>query len=276
MEQALEALEDHSGWMVSRNDVLQVYYRHLRGETVHSLKFRAVFDHPLEHLLALAHEFDLIPTWNKFSLAAMTVAEPSLFEAYVYGAQWMLKPFKDMQALLHARGFDLAKEHRCLLVCLDDASLEQLPHGHTPLPPEFAKRKHINFLPGSCLKIRPLPPAPDGTPRTEGSLMIYMDPHIPYIPAFLLNFVLGVLAPYVFNQMKAVLDGSFADPAGEYSRRIAAQPHIYDLARRRMDEYADVLQAEAAVAAPAGEAAAAEKKQRRGRSKRMAPAPAPA
>lgn len=35
VEQALEALEDHSGWMVSRNDVLQVYYRHLRGETVH-------------------------------------------------------------------------------------------------------------------------------------------------------------------------------------------------------------------------------------------------
>lgn len=30
-----------------------------------SLKFRAVFGHPLEHLLALAHEFDLIPTWNK-------------------------------------------------------------------------------------------------------------------------------------------------------------------------------------------------------------------
>jgi hypothetical protein len=29
------------------------------------LKFRATFDHPLEHLLALAHEFDLIVTWNK-------------------------------------------------------------------------------------------------------------------------------------------------------------------------------------------------------------------
>jgi hypothetical protein len=30
-----------------------------------SLKFCATFDHPLEHLLALAHEFDLIVTWNK-------------------------------------------------------------------------------------------------------------------------------------------------------------------------------------------------------------------
>ena len=42
---------------------------------------------------------------------------------------------------------------------------------------------------------RPLPAAADGTPRTEGTMMIHMDPHIPYIPAFLLNFVLGVLAP---------------------------------------------------------------------------------
>lgn len=42
---------------------------------------------------------------------------------------------------------------------------------------------------------RPLPAAPDGSPRTEGSLLVHIDPHIPFLPAFLLNFVLGVLAP---------------------------------------------------------------------------------
>lgn len=136
--ETLAALEDHSGWMTSRSDALQVHYRHQRGTTVHrcawwrragrmmgvgagqlvqrredcmavtakgcmvgasgghlirgfcyrakslkerfasamlkdvvytssscSLKFAAVFEHPLEHLLALAHEFDLIVTWNK-------------------------------------------------------------------------------------------------------------------------------------------------------------------------------------------------------------------
>ena len=29
------------------------------------MRFRAIFEHPLEHLLALAHEFDLVSTWNK-------------------------------------------------------------------------------------------------------------------------------------------------------------------------------------------------------------------
>lgn len=92
---------------------------------------------------------------------------------------------------------------------------------------------------------RPLAPSADGAPRTEGSLLIHLDPHIPFIPAFLLNFVLGVLAPYIFNQMKKVLDGSFADPQGEYSRRIAAQPQLYGLVRRRMAEYEGELEAEA-------------------------------
>jgi hypothetical protein len=59
-----------------------------------------------------------------------------------------------MQALLRARGFDLAEEHRCLLVCLEDTSPEDLPEGHTPLPKEWPKRKTVNFLPGSCLKLR--------------------------------------------------------------------------------------------------------------------------
>ena len=35
------------------------------GTTVHSLKLEATFDSPLEHLLALAAEFDLQPLWNK-------------------------------------------------------------------------------------------------------------------------------------------------------------------------------------------------------------------
>ena len=33
--EALRALEDHKGWMVSRDDALKVHYRHQRGTTVH-------------------------------------------------------------------------------------------------------------------------------------------------------------------------------------------------------------------------------------------------
>lgn len=59
-----------------------------------------------------------------------------------------------MQGLLHARGFDLADEHKCLLVSLEDCTPEELPPGHAPLPPEYHKRKTVNFLHGSCLRLR--------------------------------------------------------------------------------------------------------------------------
>jgi hypothetical protein len=51
-------------------------------------------------------------------------------------------------------------------------------------------------------------------------MLAHIDPHIPFIPAFLLNFVLGVLAPYVFNQVRraakmAEARGSWGFAAGE-------------------------------------------------------------
>lgn len=61
---------------------------------------------------------------------------------------------RHMQGLLRCRGYDLADEHRCLLVSLQDCAPEALPADAKPLPPEFGKRKLVNFLPGSCMKLR--------------------------------------------------------------------------------------------------------------------------
>ena len=121
-------------------------------------------------------------TRPRFTLDSFTLAEPSIYESYVYGSQWMPRPFRHLQAserwgggppccpragltaggaplpahtpsthtpalpclpqaVLRARGFDLAEEHRCLLICLEDAEPEQLPPGHKPLPPEAPRRK---------------------------------------------------------------------------------------------------------------------------------------
>jgi hypothetical protein len=34
------------------------------------------------------------PLMCRFSLASIMLAEPSIFESFLYGAQWMMKPFK--------------------------------------------------------------------------------------------------------------------------------------------------------------------------------------
>ena len=63
-------------------------------------------------------------------------------------------PGRDMQSLLHCRAFDLADEHRCLLIAIDDGTPEGRPAGHAPLPPEWPRRNMVNLGHGSCIKLR--------------------------------------------------------------------------------------------------------------------------
>ena len=241
---ALSTLDNDDGWVVSREGKLRVLYKHKKGTTQHALQFRAVFPHRVEHILSLAHEWDLLPTWNKFALEAIKLAEPSTFESFVYGAQWMMLPFKPMQAVVRARGFDLASSHKCLLILISDVAdpATDLPAGHAPLPAAMEKRRTVNILPQSCIKLRPLPPSEDGSPQTEAHLVVHLDPHIPYVPGSLVNFVLGILAPYIFGQMNKVLTGMFADAAhGEFPKRVREQPELYGLIEQRMAEFAHEL-----------------------------------
>lgn len=282
---ALESIEDDDAFMVSRDDSLRVLYRHERGTTIHSLKLKAVFNHPVENILALAHEWDLLPSWNSFCIEAIKLAEPSIFESFVYGAQWMMTPFKHMQSIVHARGIDLADEHRCLLILVNDVDVEALPEGHAPLPSQMEKRKFVNILPGTCIKLRPLPmervmqdaegkkkiyrSTKDGrkrkgtrkdgnkllerqdlensaleyslVPRTEADFVVHLDPHIPMVPSVLVNFVLGILAPYIYSQINRVLDAEFADPNGNFPKRMAEQPELYGFVADRMAEFVDEL-----------------------------------
>ena len=79
------------------------------GTSVHSFKFEAVFDAPVEHLLALAREFDLTSSWNKYTLDSTILHEESIFETVVYAAAWMPPPFPQADSVLQARGLDLAE-----------------------------------------------------------------------------------------------------------------------------------------------------------------------
>lgn len=236
---SLEELSDDSGWMVSRDNDFRLLYRHVKGTTQHCLKFRALFRHPPGHILALAHEWDLLPTWNRFALDAVKLAEPSIFESFVYGVQWMIKPFRHMDVTVHARGFDVAASHKALLITVRDAV--ELPPGHAPIPDAAANRRTVNVLPHSCILLRPQPTGADGEAHTEAHMLVNLDPHIPFVPGVLVNFVLGILAPYIVSQMHKVLDTAFSDPAGDFPTRMAHQPELYGFIERRMREFAEEL-----------------------------------
>lgn len=246
--EALHALNDDKHWMVAKERPLRVLYRHFKGTTVHALKLCLRFPHPPGHIIAIANEWDLIPTWNKYVLEAVKLAEPGNHECFVYGAQWMIKPFRHLDAIVKARGFDLAETHRCLIILINDVDADALPDGHRPVPEESCtgSRNKVNILPKSCIVLKPLhvqvaDEHKYGKQLTEAHLMVYLDPHIPFVPGFLVNFVLGILAPYIARQMNKVLNRAFADLKGEYNQRVAQRPELYERINRRVMDFAEEL-----------------------------------
>ena len=61
--------------------------------------------------------------------------------------------------------------------------------------------------------------------------MCIVDPHISHVPAFIVNFVLGVLTPFAHRQIRRLLQDGFRDPGQPFPRRMAAHPELYDQVR---------------------------------------------
>jgi hypothetical protein len=246
---------------------LKIMYSHDKHSTAHKLKLSATFDHPIAHVLALAHEWDYLPLWNKFNVEAIKIAEPTLYESYLYGAQWSPPPFRNMQALVKARGFDLAEEQRCLFIIVNDTEVEDIPVEHiigvVPSEKTLMKRKRVNILSPSCIKLKPVlttddysrsssgaennnnnnnnntssPPSSSlSSHTTEAVMLIHVDPHIKYVPSMLVNFVLGILAPYIYRQMVNTLDSQFSEPDKPFPTRIREQPEFYGELERRITD----------------------------------------
>ena len=78
------------------------------GSSVHSFKFAADFNSPLEHILAMSREFDLTHLWNRYVLESIILAEPSIFQSTLYAASWLPFPFPHIDVVVEARGVDLA------------------------------------------------------------------------------------------------------------------------------------------------------------------------
>ncbi len=83
-------------------------FAYAAGTSIHSFKFSADFNSPLEHLLAMSREFDLTHIWNRYVLDSTILAEPSIFQSTLYAASWLPFPFPHIDVVVEARGIDLA------------------------------------------------------------------------------------------------------------------------------------------------------------------------
>jgi len=232
---ALRGLEDLTGFHVARDrDGLLVHYRHEPGTQVHSIRFESEFDFPAEQLLALAREFDTVKSWNKFMSESTILSEISPAEVWVYAAVWLPFPFSQRDLVMHCTGVDLLEEEGCFVV-LCDSPEDTDPVAAEAIPRGAASRERVRNLPGSCIKLVPLPPTKDGQLRCRAVMMVHNDPDMPNVPSFLVNFALNVLSPFVYHKTISVLKDAFCGDgklAKVLQSRVKSRPELYGAIRR--------------------------------------------
>lgn len=229
----LQAAQDTSDFDGSSHDDMRIMYRHRKGDAKHSFRFEAIYDCPVSHLMAITREFDLLSTWNKYSKESAILAEPSTFESVLYTAQWMPFPLTELDLVVHSQWSDLLEEEGALVIALRDYSQEILSPGVEALPSQSSKRRRIQLLPGSASIFQPYPCTAEGRPRSRCLVVANLDPHIDFVPQFIINFVLKVLSPFLYNATKKMLETSFSSPDMQLPRRMAACPTVYQLIDRR-------------------------------------------
>ena len=67
----------------------------------------------------------------------------------------------------------------------------------------------------------------DGKTRTKGTMLIHLDPRVPFVPGWLMSFVLKVMSPFAYKQMVELLQNTFNDPNAVIPSRMAEKPELY-------------------------------------------------
>lgn len=238
VENAYQLLECEDGYKLVRKEPLRILYKHEKGGTAHSIKIKISLAHSVSHIISIAYEWDLLKDWNKYAMDPMKFELERPLECVVYGAQWMMPPFKDFQSLLHTSGYDLSEEHGCLFIAIKNFDRSNFVagdgHENIKLPDKAQKRKTVDFHRGSNICLRPV--FENKEPMTEASLTVHLDPHIHLVPESLVNFVLHMLAPYLFRQINNTLIRIFEDPKLKYAARIESQPDVYGVIDAAVEE----------------------------------------
>lgn len=239
VEAALALLHNHEGFhQVSGQSggALQGWYRQCQSGRVHWMKFAAcVPGVTTEQLLSCVREFDLITHWNRYCTRAAVLHEASCCSLWVYGAAWLPMPFKEPDSLLRIQGWDLFQEHGCYALTVRSEEAEALPQeARELLPGDRDTRKHVEVR-SATMFFKPLPPGPDGRPRTLGTVVAEMDPHLPSVPSWLVEFVAKVMAPFLYRALEDRMQSAFADDSSEFSKRLGTRP-LYQQVRESAEQ----------------------------------------
>jgi len=166
------------------------------------------------------------------------LSDVSPAEVWVYASLWLPFPFSERDVIMHCQGVDLMKEEGCYVVLCDSPS-EMPPATTAQIPKGASGRERVKNCEGSCIKLTPLPPSADGKPRCHATMLVHNDPNMPHVPAFLVNFALNVLSPFVYKKILTVLRDAFCGSgklAAVFQKRLQLRSELYDAVREQFSK----------------------------------------
>jgi hypothetical protein len=246
----------------SLDERLVVMYGRFAGRTVHSFKFSATFDAPPHRLVAVAREWDLMKIWNVYAVDAVVMLVKGLTHVVIYSAIWLPWPMTsrdhgividacflgqppkattEFENIKAADGFASSESSPCAVLLMRDVvpDVDDMGIGY---PKEAEKRKRVDFVGNSGVRIRSLPPLPGSiVPRCRGDVVVHIDVKLYMVPASVVRFILKTLAPWVHRMIDKMLNSPkyFGDSDSMFQPRIDANPELYGMLKRRLGESHD-------------------------------------
>jgi len=230
----LREVADDRGWAQAYNseaDQFQTLYKHEKGDPVHGIKMRAVFNASATSVLAVLREFDLTKTWNAHMKGAAQLGFPSPVSLQAYGAGFMpWGPFKTRDVLFNGFGVDALEDHGCIALIFQSTK-----NPLCALPSVSQRCVRADFR-RSGVVLEPLPAAPGTESRVLASMVLYGDPKM-NVPGWLAAFGLKVFAPTMKRDTDMLLDRMLKNPDSPYVMRQKQCPDLYEMLDRRVEEY---------------------------------------
>ena len=95
----------------------------------------------LASLAAIAREFDLVTSWNKFCSNALILSVHSLMSLSIYAESWLPWPYANRSLILKALACDVLDQHGCYCIIMEQ--IEELDEEKNQSPEVVSVRKIV-------------------------------------------------------------------------------------------------------------------------------------
>ncbi|GAB5373483.1 hypothetical protein AAMO2058_001755600 [Amorphochlora amoebiformis] len=218
---------DEKGWetVVDNHDGISTFHRQEPDTPVHSIKVVGLIDAPIQHMLSLIIEADLIPTFIDYvKLEVRQLVIKSVYHQLLYQKVYLPWPLDNRDVVVEAQGFDLLDEHGEIIVY--GQSVDSF--ADVPIPPVQGRLMRLQIhLAGA--RIRPLTMT-----KVELTGVVNVDFKV-FLPTWAVNWLARNLAYYAFVQFREKASSTKGN--GPHHQRVVEKKDLYAQVMRPVVKY---------------------------------------